>query len=309
MVMSAPEANPGPSPQRALTKAGLAEELLLGIALLLSVIGTSFKLIAWLKGSMAALVDAATCFASIVAGLVSIWAYLKAREPPDIDHSYGHERYLLYGSVVIAVVYSVVLGMVLDRLLQRLVNPYYTIELTAPLYTFIGTVFYAIAVFLASKAGFIGRTYAVFISSEILEGIVTIGSVAGGVLLSNLIDYIGGWVLIAYLAFEIVHELNKYKHVLTDWAEPYMLSLIKRMFSEKGVEVKNIRLRMIMPDKYHGDAIVVVPEDYNIDKAHAIVDEIVKEVKDRLGVDLIVHYEPKARKKPDFKNLDEQDTH
>lgn len=309
MVMNAPEANPGPSPQRALTKAGLAEELLLYAALLLSIIGTGFKLVAWLKGSMAALVDAATCFASIVAGLVSVWAYSKSREPPDIDHLYGHERYLLYGSIVIAVVYSVVLGITLDRLLQRLANPYYTIELAAPVYTFIGTISYAIAVPIARKAGFVGRTYAIFISSEILEGIITIGSAAGGALLSSLIDYVGGWILIAYLAFEILHELHEYERVLTDWAEPRMVASIKRMFSEKGVEVKNIRLRMIMPDKYHGDAIVVVPENYSIDEAHAVVDEIVKEVKDKLGVDLVVHYEPKARGNPDFKNLDEQDTH
>ena len=307
--MNAPEANPGPSPQRALTKAGLAEELLLYIALLLTIVGASFKFMAWLKGSIAALVDAATCFASIVAGLVSIWAYTKSREPPDIDHSYGHERYLLYGSVVIAMVYSMVLGITLDRLVQKLANLDYSIESSAPLYTLIGTISYAIAIPLAKKAGFVGRTYAVFVSSEILEGIITMGATTGGAFLNNLIDYIGGWVLAGYLAFEIVHELYRYKHVLTDWAEPHIVSSIKRMFSEKGVEVKNIRLRMIMPNKYHGDAIVVVPENYSIDEAHAIVDEIVKEVKDRLGVDLIVHYEPKTSKKPGFKNLDKQDIH
>ncbi len=276
----------------------MSEKLLLAMALALSVAGASFKSIAWLSGSMAALVDALTCFASIAAGMVALWTYTRSMKPPDAEHSYGHERYLLYGSVVIVVIYSVVLGIVIDRLVQRASNPHYRVEEVAPLYIVIGTAFYALAVLVAKKGGSVGRTYAAFISSEIIEGVATIGSAAGGAFLSSLIDYVGGWCLTAYLAFEILHELRKYERMITDWAEPNIAAAIEKMMREKGLEVRNLRLRMIIPGRYVGDAIIVVPRGYGIDEAHRVVDEVVEEIRRRLGVELVVHYEPEERGGP-----------
>ncbi len=287
-MMNAPEANPGPSPRGgALTKAGLAE---LVLALALSFLGALFKLMAWLEGSMAALVDAATCFASLAAGAVSIWAQLASSKPPDAEHPYGHERYTLYGSIVIAVLYSVVLGITLDRLLERLANPLYRVEPAAPLYVAAGMAFYVAAVLLARRAGFVGRTYAAFLSSEIIEGFVTIASSAAGAAWSSLADYAGGWILTVYLAYEIASELRSYEAMLTDMAEPRVVEEIRRILEGRGLRVKSVRVRTVMPGAYRGDAVVEASAP--LEEAHKLIDDAAREVRESLGVDIVIHYEP-----------------
>jgi len=268
------------------------DRLLLALALALSIGGASFKSIAWLGGSMSALVDSLTCFASILAGLVALWTYERSAKPPDAEHSYGHERYVLYGSVVIVVIYSLVLGIAVDRLVDRLSSVHYRVEAVAPLYIAVGTALYALAVALSRRAGVVGQTYAAFIASEVLEGFVTIGSAAGGAFVSSLIDYVGGWALAIYLATEIVRELRKYEHMITDWAEPRVRKLVEEMLRSRGVVVRSVRLRMIVPGRYRGDAVIVVPRGVSMDEAHRVVDEVVSEIERRLGVELVVHYEP-----------------
>ncbi|NPA04925.1 MAG: cation transporter [Crenarchaeota archaeon] len=265
-------------------------ELLLGLALLLSLLGAVFKLMAWLEGSMAALVDAATCFASLAAGMVSVWAQLASRRPPDEEHPYGHERYLLYGSIVIAVLYSIVLGISVDRLAERLANPYYHVAPAAPLYVAIGMGFYVAAVAAARRAGFVGRTYAAFLSSEIIEGFVTIASSAVGAAWSSIADYLGGWLLVGYLAYEIFSELRSYEAMLTDMAEPMLAERLRRMLEQHGLRVKSLRIRLVMPGRYHGDAVVEAPKP--LEEAHDLIDEVAKEARDRMGVELVIHYEP-----------------
>ena len=272
----------------------LSEALALLIAVALSVVGTVFKFIAWLGGSMAALVDAATCFASIVAGLVALWAFSKSREPPDTEHLYGHERYVVYGGILVIAIYSVVLGMVVDRLLYRVIDLEYSVSISAPIYVAIGTAIYLIAIAIARRGGLVGRTYATFISSEVLEGVVTICASLAGSLLSSLIDYVGGWVLTTYLAYEVFHELRGYEKSLTDWSEPRLVKEIEEMFRSVGIEVKSIRLRMVVPHRYVGDAVVMVGRDYDIEKAHEVVDDVVRRIRSRLGIDITVHYEPQS---------------
>ena len=255
-------------------------------ALVLSGLGAFVKLLGAFEGSKAVFVDALTCFANLVAGVFVLASIYYAGRPPDYDHPYGHER-LVYGGIVASIAaYSFVAGIAAYELSS--LEPY-TVSERAAVYALTGAMVYFLAVIVARRAFIAGAAYAGFTFSEVIEGVVTAATAYAGASLSYIIDYIGGVGLLAYIVYEVVEQSWHMVRMSSDMVHPETYRKVLEEFSKRGLEVSKLRLRMVVPGKYHGDAVVHIEPNMSYEVANVLIDEASEELRRRYNIDLAVH--------------------
>ncbi len=238
-----------------------------------------------LYGSKALLVDGVTCIASVLAGIFLVVWLRRATTPPDSDHPYGHGR-LAYGAVSYTLaVYAFAAGVGFTVLAT---TRHYIVDAEATLYAVVGLGFYLAAIMAYRRVGPAGASVAAFTSSEILESTISIISAAGGATLSYLIDYIGAWIIEAFIIYESAKHASELVMSLSDKADAEALGLARRELEARGFEVHRLRLRRVVPGKYHGDAVIVPPKGMPPEAADILADEAVTSLESK-GIDLTVH--------------------
>lgn len=256
------------------------------IGLALATAGAVVKLLGGiLYGSKALLVDGVTCIASVLAGIFLVVWLRRAATPPDFDHPYGHGR-LAYGAVSYTLaVYAFAAGVGFTILVT---TKQYTVDVEATVYAVVGLFFYLAAILAYRKVGDAGASVAAFTASELLESTTSIVSAAGGATLSYIIDYAGAWIIEAFIIYESAKQAGELVMSLSDRADSEALGLARRELEARGFEVHRLRLRRVVPGKYHGDAIVVPPKGMPPEAADILADEAVTSLESK-GIDLTVH--------------------
>jgi divalent metal cation (Fe/Co/Zn/Cd) transporter len=261
--------------------------------LILSIIGGAIKVVGGIfYGSKALIVDAFTSIANIIAAMLVIYYYNRARMPPDKDHMYGHHRLTIGGPIFTVVVYSTVFGIVFTDLLYN-VGKEYVVSEYAPLMAFLGFIVYSIAILLSKGVDVSFKIYAKFTGGELIESIVTILASLSGAFISYLIDFTGAIILSLYIIYEIYVSVINMISVISDETSRDILNEIENELKRVGLDIERIRVRRIIENIYHGDIIVRFPAQTSVADAHIIVDEIEKALKDKYNIDITVHIEPK----------------
>ncbi len=255
-------------------------------AIALSALGAVLKLLGAGYGSRALLVDGLTCIGNLVAGGLLYVSIREARRPPDIDHPFGHGRLVYKGMQAMLVIYSFIAGFSAAVLAYSATG--YSVGEGASLYALAGTIAYAGSVVLARSGGVAGEAYSGFTASEVLEGVVTTVSAYLGYAYSYEADLAGGVVILGYLVYEIAAESRRLGLLVSDYVTPSVYRGVRRLLEERGFRVKRLRVRMVVPGEYHGDAVVEAPGiPYEV--ADLLADEAVHLAKEEYGVDLTVH--------------------
>ncbi len=245
----------------------------------------AFKLVGgFLYGSRSVLVDGATCIGNIASGLLLYYSLHVSYQPPDEDHPYGHGRLVYAGVLGVLIIYSIIGGASLIILYDGVKG--YEVEEGAPLFALLGTIVYGFAIIASGKAGYAGSVFSGFTLSEVLEGLVTSGSSFLGYRIGYMYDLAGGIVILAYLYYELYHEANRLVTLISDSVDPSITRRIRIILEKRGFHVERLRLRLVTPGEYHGDAVVRADMPYEV--ADLLADEAVEEAR-RLGVDLVVH--------------------
>ncbi len=262
------------------------------LGLVLSVAGASVKVAGSLAyGSKALLVDGATCIAGIAAGIAALYWLRASQAPPDADHHFGawearFRRRLLHacgvwcGRGLRACIPRQARGLRgrVRRRGSRASGPH-------PLHRGGGGV---------RRSPIVGGAMAAFTASEIFESIVSTVSALGGFGLGYLVDYIGAWAIEAYLLYELQAHARSLVHHLSDMASEEAASQVRRELEARGFRVVSVRVRTVVPGRYHGDAIVLPPCGMDPLAADMLADEAVYALR-RMGVDLTVHVDLSGR--------------
>ncbi|BAA80252.1 cation efflux protein CzrB [Aeropyrum pernix K1] len=256
------------------------------LGLLLSVAGAAVKIAGSLVyGSKALLVDGATCVAGIAAGLAALYWLRASKAPPDADHPFGHGRLAFGGVSFTLVAYGVAAGFGLAYLARP--EPY-SVGLGAAVLGVLGLILYSGAVAAFRRSPIVGGAMAAFTASEVFESIVSTLAAVGGFGFGYLVDYLGAWAIEAYLLYELVLHARSMVHQLSDMASAEAVGHVRRELEARGFRVASVRVRTLVPGRYHGDAIVLPPRGMDPLAADMLADEAVYALR-RSGVDLTVH--------------------
>ena len=256
-------------------------------ALALSAVGAALKMAGGLGyGSRAVFVDALTCLANLGAGLI-VYRHLRLSElPPDSDHPYGHRRLVYQGLIWMLVIYSFVAGFSAALLYYSAGG--YMVEGGAYKLAVAGTLAYLGSVIIARREGFAGESYAGFTASEVIEGVVTSASAYAGYQYSYTYDLLGGLAILAYLLAEVARESYNLGRLVSDVASEEAGRRVREELEKRGLRVKRLRLRTVVPGQYQGDAVVDAGSmPYEV--ADLLADEAVEVLRERYNIDIVVH--------------------
>jgi len=266
-----------------------------GYAALLSlaVAGALVKILGgFIYGSKALLVDALTSMANILALALSIHFLSLSTKPPDEDHPYGHRRLALGAPLVTLMAYSFVGGVAVTELIH--VAPY-RISIYASYCAAIGLALYAAVIALAKRVSRYLSTYAVFTYTELIESGITIVAAVGGALLSYFIDYCGAIAITGFIFYELVEEGRSLLTKISEYAEPRLLREIAETLRSMGIDVRCVRVHSVEEGLYRGDVTIAVDPRKSVEEVHRVADEVEKILRERFGVEVVVHVEPRER--------------
>ncbi len=244
-------------------------------------------------GSRALFIDALTCLANIVALVLTTHFLKQSLIPPDKDHPYGHRRIALGGPFSTLLAYSFVGGIAITDLVN--VEPYH-VSIYAAICAGLGLAFYLGAITLSKRVGGFLSTYAVFTWTEVFESSVTIIAALGGAMLSYIVDYAGAIAITAFIFYELFEEGRQFLELISDITHPQLAKEVVVELRRRGLRVKSIRLRKVSHDYYQGDVTIELDPHTTLDQAHKVADEVEKFLREKFGIEAVVHIEPREAK-------------
>ena len=257
----------------------------------LAILAGLFKIIGGvIYSSKAVTVDAATSIGNILAiGIVNRY-YKLSKLPPDKDHHYGHIRLAFGGDVYTLMIYSFVAGLLTIDLIQGL-SARYQVSFYASIYSAIGTVLYAIVIFLSIRIGRILELYSRVSVIELIEGLTATSAALAGAFISYLIDLVGGFGLYLYLIIELLRSSRKLIIEISDRSSDRVLREIIDIAEKYEVVVKSVKVREVYADHFYSDIVIGVPPDLSVREAHDIIDKIERRLREK-NIVAIIHIEP-----------------
>ncbi len=264
--------------------------LKLAVLFSFSALAATFKIVGGVVyGSKSLLVDALTSIANLVALAATIMYFMRSLRPPDEDHHYGHRRLTYGGTILTLMSYSFVAGIAVTELMSP--RPY-SVSINAPILAVLGLVTYSVVVVLSRRWGKAFLPYSVFTVSELIESGVVIASSVAGALYSYIIDYVGAWILAAYIFYELTSITRDVIKIVSDTAPPQpTIEKIARTLRELGLEPTRIRLRMVDDVTLHGDIVVRVPSSMMVIEVNDLIAEAERVIKERFNADVTIALE------------------
>lgn len=259
----------------------------------------------WLTGSMGLLSDALETFVNLAGATFALWMITIANLPPDEDHPLGHGKAEYFSSgfegllifcAAVAIIWSASLRLLQPQALESL-----GIGLAFSVVSGLINLFVALAM----------RRAAVRFRSIALEGdsrhLMTDVWTTAGVVVGVLLVSITGWlwldpVVAILVGLHILVEgwrlVRASAHGLMDAALPAEtvaeIEQVLVRYHAQGIRHTNLRTRRAGAESFvYID--ILVPPDWNIVRAHALLDEIEADIRDLApGMQVMTHPEPQG---------------
>lgn len=265
------------------------------------VLGIIKLIIGIISNSVSIMADAVNNIADMLSSTLTIIGFKLASKKPDKEHPYGYARYEYVSGFVIAIL-MLIMGLTFAK--ESLVKVFNPEELTINAVTYIILV---IAIIGKALQMFVYLDFAKAINSNTLKtnavdtrnDIISTTAILISMIIMGIFDInLDGILGLVVSGFVIYSSINMIKEVL----EP-IIGIIPteervKEISEKLLSydcVQGIHDLVIHNYGVHNDFITVHVEinaDMNMIIAHDLMDNIEKDFKEQLGVDLTIHMDP-----------------
>ena len=256
-----------------------------------------------ISGSIAVLSDAIDSGTDVVGGTAALISVRVAARPADEDHPYGHGKVESISASVAATVVTVGGGFVVFQAVRRLVtgSPEINVGLGLPpmLIAFAAN---AIIGFYMRREARRARSLALaseatHLQTNVVQAAAVIAGLAAvGVTGLRLFDPLVALGLAAYMGWAAVHLAREALSEVMDVALPNEdLRAIHDVLVAHQGEIRGfhrLRSRKAGPIR-HVDMHLLVDPQHTVEEAHAVCDQIEREISERLpGATVTIHMEP-----------------
>ena len=254
-----------------------------------------------LFGSIAIMADALNNLSDASSNIVSLVGFKLASRAPDAEHPFGHARYEYLAGLVVSVT---VLGIGFSLLKESVVKVLHPTAVQFSLLT--------VAVLVASilvklwMSGF-NRTVGRTIGSETLiataadsrNDVLATGAVLASCLIGKLTGArLDGWTGLLVALFILWSGLGVARDTINPLLgmapdEHLVRAITQELLShEKVLGVHDLMIHDYGPGRRFASAHVEMDYREDVLDAHECIDEMEREVRKTLGVELVIHYDP-----------------
>ena len=257
--------------------------------------------VGFVSGSVTVIADAVNNLSDAGSSAVTVAGFKLASRPADREHPYGHARYEYIGALVVAVIILIVGVLLCKSSVEKIVTPE---EVSVDVWTY---VFLAAAIVMKLVQMWLYLDFAKSISSGALNAAAADSRndviATGAVLVAAVIMDVAGVNVDAYfgLAVSLFIVVSSFKYILeaadpligTRPPEEVVKTLKDKVLSYDGViGMHDLAVHSYGEGRYFAVAHLEVPAKDDIMFAHELADNIERDVKAELGIQLTLHIDP-----------------
>lgn len=257
--------------------------------------------VGFLSGSVTVIADAVNNLSDAGSSAVTVAGFKLASRPADREHPYGHARYEYIGALVVAVIILIVGVLLCKSSVEKIVTPE---EVSVDVWTY---VVLAASIVMKLVQMWLYLDFAKSISSGALKAAAADSRndviATGAVLVAAIIMDVAGVNVDAYfgLAVSLFIVVSSFKYILeaanpligTRPPEEVVETLKDTVLSYDGViGMHDLAVHSYGEGRYFAVAHLEVPAKDDIMLAHELADNIERDVRDKLGIQLTLHIDP-----------------
>lgn len=257
--------------------------------------------VGFLSGSVTVIADAVNNLSDAGSSAVTVAGFKLASRPADREHPYGHARYEYIGALVVAVIILIVGVLLCKSSVEKIVTPE---EVSVDVWTY---VILAASIVMKLVQMWLYLDFAKSISSGALKAAAADSRndviATGAVLVAAIIMDVAGVNVDAYfgLAVSLFIVVSSFKYILeaanpligTRPPEEVVETLKDTVLSYDGViGMHDLAVHSYGEGRYFAVAHLEVPAKDDIMFAHELADNIERDVRDKLGIQLTLHIDP-----------------
>ena len=257
--------------------------------------------VGFVSGSVTVIADAVNNLSDAGSSAVTVAGFKLASRPADREHPYGHARYEYIGALVVAVIILIVGVLLCKSSVEKIVTPE---EVSVDVWTY---VVLAASIVMKLVQMWLYLDFAKSISSGALKAAAADSRndviATGAVLVAAVITDVAGVNVDAYfgLAVSLFIVVSSFKYILeaadpligTRPPEEVVKTLKDKVLSYDGViGMHDLAVHSYGEGRYFAVAHLEVPAKDDIMFAHELADNIERDVKAELGIQLTLHIDP-----------------
>lgn len=257
--------------------------------------------VGFVSGSVTVIADAVNNLSDAGSSAVTVAGFKLASRPADREHPYGHARYEYIGALVVAVIILIVGVLLCKSSVEKIITPE---EVSVDVWTY---VVLAASIVMKLVQMWLYLDFAKSISSGALKAAAADSRndviATGAVLVAAVIMDVAGVNVDAYfgLAVSLFIVLSSFKYILeaadpligTRPPEEVVKTLKDKVLSYDGViGMHDLAVHSYGEGRYFAVAHLEVPAKDDIMFAHELADNIERDVKAELGIQLTLHIDP-----------------
>lgn len=257
--------------------------------------------VGFVSGSVTVIADAVNNLSDAGSSAVTVAGFKLASRPADREHPYGHARYEYIGALVVAVIILIVGVLLCKSSVEKIVTPE---EVSVDVWTY---VVLAASIVMKLVQMWLYLDFAKSISSGALKAAAADSRndviATGAVLVAAVIMDVAGVNVDAYfgIAVSLFIVVSSFKYILeaadpligTRPPEEVVKTLKDKVLSYDGViGMHDLAVHSYGEGRYFAVAHLEVPAKDDIMFAHELADNIERDVKAELGIQLTLHIDP-----------------
>lgn len=257
--------------------------------------------VGFVSGSVTVIADAVNNLSDAGSSAVTVAGFKLASRPADREHPYGHARYEYIGALVVAVIILIVGVLLCKSSVEKIITPE---EVSVDVWTY---VVLAASIVMKLVQMWLYLDFAKSISSGALKAAAADSRndviATGAVLVAAVIMDVAGVNVDAYfgLAVSLFIVVSSFKYILeaadpligTRPPEEVVKTLKDKVLSYDGViGMHDLAVHSYGEGRYFAVAHLEVPAKDDIMFAHELADNIERDVKAELGIQLTLHIDP-----------------
>lgn len=257
--------------------------------------------VGFVSGSVTVIADAVNNLSDAGSSAVTVAGFKLASRPADREHPYGHARYEYIGALVVAVIILIVGVLLCKSSVEKIITPE---EVSVDVWTY---VVLAASIVMKLVQMWLYLDFAKSISSGALKAAAADSRndviATGAVLVAAVIMDVAGVNVDAYfgLAVSLFIVVSSFKYILeaadpligTRPPEEVVKTLKDKVLSYDGViGMHDLAVHSYGEGRYFAVAHLEVPAKDDIMFAHELADNIERDVKEELGIQLTLHIDP-----------------
>lgn len=270
----------------------------IGCNLLLFIIKCSLGLI---SGSISIMADAFNNLSDIGSSVITLIGFKMAKKPADPDHPFGHGRIEYMSAFIVSMLILLVGIELLKTSFSKIFAP---TDLTLTYVTIIGLVAsilikFWMFLFNRKLAKTINSLSLKATAQDSLNDCVSTFAVLASLIICkfygiNLDAYVGIAVALFILWSGISAARDTLGPLLGEPPEPELIKAIENeiLKNENFYGIHDLIVHNYGPGRCFASVHVEVPEDININLCHEQIDACELEIKEKIGIEIVIHMDP-----------------